>query len=121
MTEISGAHDTSKMANAPAAPAVEAGEIAPDPSQSRLTVDAVERDGSDESRRLQLVIEQRERQLMTAMTENAALTDAVNGLRSRLEDLEKERAEERTALEALLKQASEKLVASEAKLVAVGK
>ncbi|KAJ1546245.1 hypothetical protein HK405_007272, partial [Cladochytrium tenue] len=121
MTEISGSQGASTMAYVPAAPAVEAGEIAPDPSKSRLTVDAVERDGSDESRRLQLVIEQRERQLMTAMTENAALTDAVNGLRSRLEDLEKERAEERTALETLLKQASEKLVTSEAKLVAVGK
>ncbi|KAJ3036630.1 hypothetical protein HDV00_002526 [Rhizophlyctis rosea] len=57
----------------------------------------------------QLIISQRERQLMTAMQENAALTDSVNVLKAQLEQLETVRSEESIKVESVIKEFTERL------------
>ncbi|KAJ3327164.1 TATA element modulatory factor 1 [Blyttiomyces sp. JEL0837] len=72
--------------------------------------------GADDLFTLKTVIEQRERQLMTAMTENAALTDTVNILRNQMSQLENVKSEESARLDALVKEFSERLGASDKQL-----
>ncbi|KAI9356233.1 hypothetical protein DFJ73DRAFT_237768 [Zopfochytrium polystomum] len=63
--------------------------------------------------RLRQVVLQRERQLMTAMTENASLNDSVNLLKVQLESFETLAAEERAIVETLLRETTQKLADKE--------
>ncbi|KAJ3291881.1 TATA element modulatory factor 1 [Borealophlyctis nickersoniae] len=55
------------------------------------------------------IIDQRERQLMTAMEENASLTDTVNVLRSQLEQLELARGEESAKVQQEMRELTDRL------------
>ncbi|KAI9330789.1 hypothetical protein DFJ73DRAFT_765245 [Zopfochytrium polystomum] len=76
---------------------------------------------SEELTRLKQVIEQRERQLLTAMTENASLTDTVNLFKTQLETIERTKSEELATLEALLAEARMKLADTESSLSTAAK
>ncbi|KAJ3083198.1 hypothetical protein HK102_001191, partial [Quaeritorhiza haematococci] len=67
------------------------------------------------------VIQQRETQLVKAMTENATLTDTVVSLKGQMERLEATRSEENARFAGIVKDLRDKLAASEGKLTGLVK
>ncbi|RKO88420.1 hypothetical protein BDK51DRAFT_52204 [Blyttiomyces helicus] len=64
------------------------------------------------------VVEQRERQLMTAMQENASLNETANVLRRQLEQLEEVRSQETVKVDTVVKEFTERLGAVDRQLTA---
>ncbi|KAJ3191188.1 TATA element modulatory factor 1 [Irineochytrium annulatum] len=76
---------------------------------------------STEVLKLTAVVEERERQLLKAMTENASLTETANVLRAQLEQLERTKADENEKVDSLIKEFTDRLGASEKQLHAAAK